>query len=375
MELASRVFDVVTAQPHRHKATTNIYPEVEDELRYWRRVLRMAALCHDIGHLPFSHAAEQELLPEGWDHERLTVALIRSKDMQRIWSSLRPPLDPEHIAKLAVGPKKMREASFTDWEAILAEIIVGDAFGVDRIDYLLRDSHHSGVAYGKFDHYRLVDCLRVLPKSYEGSAEPALGIQDGGLHTAEALLLARYFMYTQVYFHSVRRIYNIHLQDFMRAWLGQHGYPVDLEGHLNLTDNEALVEIRKAAQSKDHPGHDHARRIVERDHFRILYQRNPEDFRKNPDAASAIFKAACEKFPTEALRFDSRKEKGESLVFPVETKDGRIASSLETSDVLENLPLAAVDFVFIDRAHLDAAREWLDENRDNIIEKAEEDET
>ena len=48
------------------------------EYGYWRTVLRIAALCHDIGHLPFSHAAERELLPDGWDHERVTFELIRS---------------------------------------------------------------------------------------------------------------------------------------------------------------------------------------------------------------------------------------------------------------------------------------------------------
>ena len=51
-----------------------------DELRYWRRVIRAAALCHDLGHLPFSHASEI-LLPDGWNHERLTVKFILSEEM------------------------------------------------------------------------------------------------------------------------------------------------------------------------------------------------------------------------------------------------------------------------------------------------------
>lgn len=72
MELAGRVFDIIT-----DNATDEIRARLEplnnqDERRYWRRVLRMAALCHDVGHLPFSHAAEKQLLPSGWDHERLT---------------------------------------------------------------------------------------------------------------------------------------------------------------------------------------------------------------------------------------------------------------------------------------------------------------
>ena len=111
------------------------------------------------------------------------------------------------MVKLAVGPKKAPDLEFSDWEAILSEIIVGDAFGVDRMDCLLRDSHHTGVAYGKFDHYRLIDTLRILPANpsngSRGSTEPALGMEEGGLHSVEALMQARYFMYSQVYFHPV----------------------------------------------------------------------------------------------------------------------------------------------------------------------------
>ncbi len=165
MELAGRIFDVVTRREHVTDRIKSLLPEItdDDKLRYWRRVLRMAALCHDLGHLPFSHAAEEALLPSGWNHERLTVELIQSREMQEIWQRMTPPLRSEDIIKLAVGPKKAKDLPFTDWEAILAEIIVGDAFGVDRMDYLLRDSYHTGVAYGRFDHFRLTDTLRILP--------------------------------------------------------------------------------------------------------------------------------------------------------------------------------------------------------------------
>jgi HD superfamily phosphohydrolase len=51
------------------------------------------------------------------------------------------------IVKLAVGPNKYQNATFMDWEASLSEIILGDAFGLDRMDYLLRDSHHDSIAF------------------------------------------------------------------------------------------------------------------------------------------------------------------------------------------------------------------------------------
>jgi uncharacterized protein len=164
MELASRVFDIVTRPENVSDTVKKLLPEIEieDKRKYWRRVLRLAALCHDIGHLPFSHAAEDKLLPDGCKHEHLSKEIILSKEMMGIWDNMIPPIRPEHIVKLAVGPKYAGMSSFSNWEAILYEIIGGNAFGVDRMDYLLRDSHHIGVAYGKFDHFRLIDTMRIL---------------------------------------------------------------------------------------------------------------------------------------------------------------------------------------------------------------------
>jgi uncharacterized protein len=147
----------------------------------------------------------------------------------------------------AVGPDKHPEkAKFAEWEAILSEIITGDAFGADRMDYLLRDSLHAGVSYGRFDHFRLVDTLRILPRSREDSKEPTLGIVRGGLESAESLLWARYFMYTQLYFHSVRRIYDKHLKEFLQEWLPGGKFSTKLEDHLKMSDSDVLTAIRTA---------------------------------------------------------------------------------------------------------------------------------
>jgi HD superfamily phosphohydrolase len=176
MELAGRAYDTVT-DPNNilHDAVRDLVPEHNKrDHQYWRCVVRMAALCHDVGHLPFSHAAE-DLLPKGYNHELLTIDLVESDEMKPIWSEL--SIHADHVAKIAVGPRKYRKSAFKPWESILSEIIIGDAFGVDRIDYLLRDSHHAGVGYGRFDHIRLLDNLRILPKTYTEGGELSLGVE------------------------------------------------------------------------------------------------------------------------------------------------------------------------------------------------------
>ena len=71
MELAGRVFDVVTDRRNLSQSASLGLTLGDGEKSYWRKAVRMAALCHDIGHLPFSHAAEHDLLPENWSHERI----------------------------------------------------------------------------------------------------------------------------------------------------------------------------------------------------------------------------------------------------------------------------------------------------------------
>jgi HD superfamily phosphohydrolase len=374
MELAGRVFDVVTHPANVTDEIRRTVPEVDqpNKVQYWRRVLRMAALCHDMGHLPFSHAAEKELLPEGWNHERLSREIILSSEMVSIWEKMTPPLRPLDVVKLAIGPSKAKDLEFTTWEAILAEIIVGDAFGVDRMDYLLRDSHHAGVVYGRFDHFRLTDTLRILPAGSNGPSSPSLGVEEGGLQSAEALLLGRYYMYSQVYFHPIRRVYDIHLKDFLAAWLPNGKFPTDIESHLRRTDNNVNGAILDAALDRALPGHDPARRIAEHDHFKVLYQRHPDDIRVNPEAGKAVFEAAQSRFGADNVRRDHYTQKREPTLFPVLLKDGRVTAAEKLSGVLQNLPVVDFDYVFIKPDLCAQALEWLRANLAEIIQPPKE---
>lgn len=372
MHLASRVFDVITDEENRHDGCRDIFPAV-DELRYWRRVLRMAALCHDIGHLPFSHAAE-ELLPDKKTHEDLTHALIKSPEMERLWNTLTPPLNTNHIAKLALGQKELPMETFSTWEAILSEIITGNAFGVDRIDYLLRDSLHAGVAYGKFDHYRLIDTLRILPSGESNLSEPTLGVEAGGLHSAEALILARHFMFTQLYCHPVRRIYDIHLKEFLLATLPGGKYSADIRNHLQITDAEITTEIRKAAADENHPGHLPAVRICNRQHYRLLYERNPEDIKANLQSVQMVFEAACVEFGEENVRRDLYSKNAGIIDFPVLTPMNGIVSSWVLSEIIPTIPSIVVDSVFVSPLIKAKAALWLAKNKTDIIQRVEKEE-
>lgn len=372
MHLAGQIFDTVVERQSHNDEIRDILPEVEDkkEKSYWRTVLRLAALCHDVGHLPFSHAAEGELLPDGWDHEQLTAAILRDNKLRSVLETCTPPIRVDDVIKLAIG-RKAKGLTFSNWEAILSEIVVGDVFGADRMDYLLRDSHHAGVAYGRFDHHRLIDTMRILPtpseRGVDGRREPALGVEEGGLQSAEALLIARYLMYSQVYFHPIRRIYDQHLKDFLAAWLGGT-FSVDIHEYLRMTDHEVTVAILDAARKRDAEGHDAAERIARRDHFRVLYSRTPEDVARNPRAVVAVYRAARERFGANNVRKDEyspRTSPGPD--FPVLDRNGEVVSSVQLSKVLSQVPPVQSGYVFVRRELRDEALRWLRDQRNGII--------
>jgi HD superfamily phosphohydrolase len=371
MELAGRVFDVITHPDNLSAEAKTIVPELgqTENLPWWRRVVRLAALCHDVGHLPFSHAAEHSLMPDGSTHETMTRVIVTSEHLAPLLSSFKPPITPELVAKIAVGQKHASDLPWSPWESILSEVIVDDAFGVDRMDYLLRDSLHVGVGYGSFDHYRLIDTLRVVvPVAGEGKelGEPQLGVEFGGLHSAAALLLARFFMFSQVYFHAVRVVYDLHLVDFLAAWLEGGRLPADVGRYLALTDNEVMAAIFRLRDEDSVVG-EYAKRLADRGHFRVLYQLHPADRSLSVTPAQVIFDAAKAEFGEENVKHWGRADEAGAVVFPVLMRDGSVVSSVEAMEALNKVPAVRQDYVFISPAKREAARKWLAEKKAEIL--------
>lgn len=377
MELATRIFDTIVKLENYQRLPREVLerlPEIarDDRRNHWRKTLRLAALCHDLGHLPFSHAAEG-LLPKGVTHETMTKRFIL-EEMRDIWADMEPQPKPEQIAKIAVGVKEAQDLlPFSPWERILSEIITGDVFGADRMDYLLRDSLHAGVTYGHFDHPRLIDTMRILPgvaldDSQEFNDEPELGIELGGLQVAESLLVARYLMFSQVYFHHVRRIYDLHLKDFLKEHLPGGIYPTDLKEFLAITDNEILCCIQEAARDSSLPGHAHAVRIAARHHFKKVYQLMAQDCAQNPRALEDISAALGEEIGPENIMMDAiNKATASKNDFPIQTDEGRILSAHGQSNVMTSLPSATTGYLFVHPGKREKACPWLKKNVNRFL--------
>ena len=251
---------------------------------------------------------------------------------------------------------------------ILAEIIIGDAFGADRMDYLLRDLYHAGVEYGKFDHNRLINTLRILPLAYTDSDEPALGLESGGLESSEGLMVARYFMYKQVYLHPIRRAYDIHLIDFLKGWLTGGRFSTNLEKHLGITDVEVLTSIRKAYAKVNSANHLLAKRIQSRDHFRVCYSASPTDKSGGKLIPGKIIAEAAENnFGKASIRYDYIPPKSSAPNFPVRRYDGIVEFSLKISPILEKMPAIQVDTVYCDKAILADAVKWRNDNAAKLL--------
>jgi HD superfamily phosphohydrolase len=318
--------------------------------------------------------------------------IIEHPSLDKLWEDLK--IQKNHVAKIAVGPKFSREP-LNDWESILSEIIIGDTFGADRIDYLLRDSYHAGVAYGRFDHYRLIDTLRILPKGdvgppqdetsqiglpwYEAevaqarlrreqaSKEPTLGIESGGLQAAEGLLWARYFMWSQVYLHHVRRVYDLHLADFLGEWLPSGMFSVRPEEHLLISDNEVLTAIADASRDPGMRGHESAFLIASRMHFRRIYEANPTDRRIRLDAFEVVSKALTAEYSSRKVKVATIRQRSEGKHFPVLTASGSCESSINLSETLAHLPVVSSEYVFVHPQLRDEARDWLLRERRRIL--------
>ena len=146
MELSTRMLDSLCANKDvRRKIKINI-KRIGLNLERAKEVLRLASLMHDIGHLPFSHGGES-VLPNGKKHEDVSIRVIQH---------LKPELEKLYNDDITKYVIELIQKENTIPELKLLKDIISGSIDADRMDYLLRDSHHCGVEYGKFDYNRLI---------------------------------------------------------------------------------------------------------------------------------------------------------------------------------------------------------------------------
>ena len=199
------------------------------------------------------------------------------------------------------------------------------------------------------------------------SNEPVIGIEEGGINVAESLLLARYFMFSQVYFHPIRRAYDTHLKDFLLNWLPNKKFSIGPENHIKITDNEVNAGMLSSYYDTKSPAHNEAKRMIERKHFKLFYSGNQIDLDKNPRATDLIFEKAKDEFGFENIRRDRYPPKKAADVFPVYLRDGRIVPSIERSSVLNQIPIASFDYLFIEPDLIKKAEDWRNRELSNIL--------
>ncbi|MBP9841055.1 MAG: HD domain-containing protein [Simkaniaceae bacterium] len=321
MELATRIYDQITSIEHNNE----LIPQVgSKEHIYWRKVMRMAALCHDMGHLPFSHTAERLLFGEK-GHEKWTARIIESPYLAPIWEKLDPNRDVKSdVIKIAVGS----EVS-TPWEGIVSQIVMADFFGADRIDYLIRDAKYTGLPYGMFDYHQMIEMLRILP--YQGTW--TIGIEESGIESCEALLASRYFMHKRLCQYPSVKSYGFHMARFMKTSFGA-ALTGDLDAYLQLTDNEIITEMHRAARNPLHSGHfDAACLSLNLPRFKAVpFHEELPDLSHLPEG----------KYGTE---IDPTHRNTLALTIPVLRKDGGIVSGERLSEI--KIPQGPTHWVFI----------------------------
>ena len=296
MSVASRLYDSIVASSA--DVLKSVFHYTDLGLARDRQKIRLAALLHDVGHSPFSHGSEQ-LFPEKdpggasrkhYKHEDYSIALIRGPLKSAIedddFNKRNYGITAGEIGAIIEGTTEAGPALF--WRDLLS-----GQLDADRMDYLLRDSHHIGVSYGQYDLHRLVSTVRAFHDEERTEKTPRVGVTTGGWYAAEGLILARYSMHKQVYFHKTRIAYDIHLLGAMKEILPGGQYPELTEGgleeYLRWDDRRVLTLLSEGN------GGDHGKRLLSRDHYRLVYQtqenlENVESISRNAEQLEAVKK-------------------------------------------------------------------------------------
>ncbi len=217
--------------------------DVDDDRR---QELRLAALCHDLGHGPFSHVTDTVFHEAGTAHETFSKRKVKASPIVDILAD--HGVDPDAVCALIDG------------KGTLGSIIAGH-IDVDRMDYLMRDAHYTGVAYGTIDADTIIRAARIQ--------DDRLVFDAAYITALESLLTARYLMMPTVYMHRASRIAErMFLAAYDRYAAAEN---VQASRLAAMDDPELLSRMRQCAASAPM-----IQRVENRDLYKIAARRGPE---------------------------------------------------------------------------------------------------
>lgn len=334
--------------------------------QFYKRILRLYALVHDVGHPPFSHAGEG-VFANGLKHEHFTKRMLHETQISSIINES-GDITPELIW-LIFGAKDTEiigndEYKLPDYKFLKS--FMDSDLDCDKMDYLLRDSYYCGVNYGRYDVNRLVESLNV----YTENNIMQLAVERGGLHAFEEFVSARYFMFIQVYFHRTRRYFDYVLTSLLKETLGKQitsDFPLD--SYLNRTDGYVFNEIRALKDSKN----EHAINFCNRTVFPCVYETpsqsttaDRESFNlihnsiKKQFSGMHIFDDSADKLATEMPIIEHfNSDDGKSI--PILTKHSTVPRSLlSESNLLSGLnrPIS-IRRIYVEQTNADKVKKYI----------------
>ena len=378
MHLAGVAFDTAL------KGTEDWLPAAERQRL--RRILRLAALCHDVGHAPLSHASEvlfpsvaalavpglHESNPHRQArHEHYTLKLMLDSELSTVIRAAYAPLGiaPEHAASLlhsGLERDGALEVGGRNLHGILAALTSSEV-DVDRMDYLLRDSYYTGVKYGTFDHSWL---LSHLTWHDSGNGNLHLAIEDRALYTFDDFLLSRYHMFLMVYFHYKVVCYDEMLRRFYDACPEAIAVP---------SDPDAFLRYDDAAIHKTLADHAHesvwAAGITATRPLELIAERWPHS---QEDPVEAV----CAKLEAEDVdhllitskgalsKYRGKADEGRRIFVRIQPRVGRARFMPlgEATKLFERYAEAAVlERVYVHKQDVERAGGWVDQLRQGVF--------
>lgn len=204
-------------------------------------LLRMMALVHDLGHSPFSHASEElsdisheERLVDILKYEKKNIILAHNYDCEA-WDLINQVYNGEGLVYLS------------DTHLIALHSFMDGFIDADKMDYLERDSTNCGVVYGHFDRDALINNLTMI-KGDNGIYN--LALKQSGIQALEGFILARYYMFSQVYMNPDERILRFQYCEAMKELLPNGKYPDDVRKFLDLDDTKYVRKLKFLQETK-----------------------------------------------------------------------------------------------------------------------------